>query len=96
MHVNKPANCIELVANIRGQVQGVGFRMAAKSLAQRLHLKGFARNLTDGSVEICAQGTKDQLEGFLSQLKAEFPGIIHMATDFHSPLTMYADFKILR
>jgi acylphosphatase len=86
---------MELVANIRGQVQGVGFRATAKSLAQRLHLKGFARNSADGSVEICAQGTRDQLEGFLSQLKAEFPEITHMATDFHSPLTMYADFKIV-
>ncbi len=39
-----------------GQVQGVGFRWWAMSQARDLRLVGYAENLDDGRVEICAQG----------------------------------------
>jgi acylphosphatase len=41
---------------ITGTVQGVYFRHSARVEAERLALKGFARNLSDGSVEVLAQG----------------------------------------
>ncbi len=47
---------IELLATIKGRVQGVGFRAKAKQLADALKLTGFVRNLINGDVEICAQG----------------------------------------
>ncbi|MGH7567473.1 MAG: acylphosphatase [Gemmatimonadales bacterium] len=46
---------------VRGQVQGVGFRWFVWRLAERLKLRGFARNLADGSVEVVAAGTDDGL-----------------------------------
>lgn len=49
---------------IRGDVQGVGFRWAARALAERLHLYGTARNISDGSVEVVAEGTADALREF--------------------------------
>lgn len=39
-----------------GKVQGVFFRYSVKELADRLGVKGFAKNNLDGSVEILAEG----------------------------------------
>lgn len=50
---------------IYGRVQGVGFRLSAKSVAEKLNITGFARNESDGSVFIEAEGEKENLEKFL-------------------------------
>jgi acylphosphatase len=47
---------------IRGLVQGVGFRHAARSEAGRLGLRGWVRNCADGSVEAVALGDDMQLD----------------------------------
>jgi len=47
---------------ILGFVQGVGFRGFARSNAQKLGLKGWVKNLSDGRVEITAQGPKETIE----------------------------------
>ena len=52
-----------------GFVQGVGFRYFALQRAKALGLKGFVRNLSDGSVEAVAQGEKPDLERFAEELK---------------------------
>src|SRR5450432_3186048 len=44
---------------VRGRVQGVGFRWWARARALELGLVGFARNLDDGRVEICAEGSQE-------------------------------------
>jgi acylphosphatase len=41
---------------ITGKVQGVYFRHSTRVEAERLAIKGYARNLADGSVEVVAQG----------------------------------------
>jgi acylphosphatase len=87
---------LELSAIVKGDVQGVGFRATAKALAQQLKLTGFARNLADGSVEICAQGEKAQLEQLLAGLRKEFSAIHHIDFKFQPVKEKYADFKILR
>jgi acylphosphatase len=51
---------------ISGRVQGVFFRQSAADRAHDLGLKGFARNLTDGSVEIVAEGVRRNLEMLLA------------------------------
>jgi acylphosphatase len=53
--------------NIRvtGRVQGVGFRFACRNMAHSLGIKGFVKNLYDGSVYIEAEGTEVQLQHFL-------------------------------
>lgn len=57
---------------VRGQVQGVGFRWWARARALELGLTGFARNMTDGRVEICAQGPSEAI-GRLRELIEEVP-----------------------
>lgn len=41
---------------VSGYVQGVGFRYYTKKTANNLGIKGWVRNLTDGRVEIMAEG----------------------------------------
>ena len=41
---------------VSGRVQGIGFRYNVQKWAQSLGLKGWVRNLVDGSVEILAEG----------------------------------------
>ncbi len=55
---------------VSGRVQGVGFRYAAKRVAERLELSGWARNLPGGEVEILATGDPPQLAEFESWLRA--------------------------
>ena len=54
---------------IDGRVQGVGFRYFAQARALEVGLRGWARNLEDGRVEVYATGTDQQLD--------EFRGAVH-------------------
>jgi acylphosphatase len=45
-----------------GKVQGVFFRQSTRLEALRLGIRGVARNLSDGSVEVLAQGEASQLQ----------------------------------
>jgi acylphosphatase len=47
-----------------GNVQGVGFRYTAKSVAAGFEVSGTVRNLPDGRVELVAEGTPEELETF--------------------------------
>jgi acylphosphatase len=47
---------------ITGQVQGVYFRHSTRLRARELAVRGFARNLPDGSVEVVAHGSSDAVE----------------------------------
>ena len=55
--------------SISGKVQGVWFRASAKEQAEQLQIRGWARNVSDGSVEVFACGTESQLELFYSWLQ---------------------------
>ncbi|MFX0537750.1 acylphosphatase [Ornithinimicrobium sp. Y1847] len=55
---------------VRGRVQGVGFRWWTRARALELGLVGHARNLSDGRVEVNAQGDPEaisQLVGLLEE-----------------------------
>jgi acylphosphatase len=47
---------------VSGRVQGVGYRYATVREARRLGLRGYARNLPDGRVEVVAEGPPDDVE----------------------------------
>lgn len=54
-----------------GSVQGVGFRYTARSLAQNHKIMGFVKNLSDGRVEIVAEGEENTLNNFLKSLREQ-------------------------
>ncbi len=54
---------------VRGRVQGVGFRWFVEREAHILQVAGWVRNNPDGSVEVLAHGTRDQLAGLHSRLR---------------------------
>lgn len=56
---------IHLNIKIYGLVQGVFFRATAKQQADKLKIKGFAKNLPDGSVYIEAEGEENDLNYFI-------------------------------
>ena len=47
-----------------GHVQGVGFRYTAKTVAAGFEISGIVRNLSDGRVELIAEGAREELEAF--------------------------------
>lgn len=51
---------------IFGRVQGIFYRVTAKEEAEKLGINGFARNESDGSVYIEAEGEKENLDKFIS------------------------------
>ncbi len=54
---------------VQGTVQGIFFRQFVKGHAEDLKLKGFVRNLDDGTVEIVAEGENDNLKRLMGFLK---------------------------
>lgn len=47
----------------------VGYRYFCRGLAQKLHISGTVQNLEDGSVEVIADGKKENLNQFLESLE---------------------------
>jgi acylphosphatase len=62
-----------------GRVQGVGFRYSTRSIARNYEITGFVRNLTDGRVEVVAEGAADQLGGFLDEVGDRLSGHIQQS-----------------
>jgi acylphosphatase len=52
-----------------GKVQGVYFRQSARLEAKRLDLRGLARNLPDGSVEVLVLGSVPAVQAMHEWLK---------------------------
>lgn len=59
-----------------GDVQGVGFRYTARSLARRRGVGGFVRNLSDGRVELVAEGEEAEVLAFLRDVEEAMKGYI--------------------
>lgn len=67
---------------VRGRVQGVGFRWFTQRAARRIGLSGFVQNLPDGSVLCEAEGPAKSLQALLAELQTGPRGA--NVTDLHS------------
>ncbi|MET9257214.1 acylphosphatase [Streptomyces sp. NPDC048182] len=86
-----------LVAWVRGQVQGVGFRWFTRARALELGgLSGFALNLSDGRVQVVAEGPKGRCEELLAWLHGDdTPGRVDGVTEiWDTPRGGYESFAI--
>ena len=54
---------------VYGRVQGVGYRFFTERHARRLGLKGYVRNLSDGSVEVVVEGDRVRIEELIERLR---------------------------
>jgi hydrogenase maturation protein HypF len=73
--------------NIRGVVQGVGFRPFVYRLAHQHNLNGWVRN-TSGNVEVAIEGTDGSVKEFIDDLRAKAPPLAridNIETSFCSP-----------
>ena len=74
-----------LHAVIRGRVTGVCYRMFCESQARALGLCGWARNLADASVELVAEGPRDELNSLVEACR-EGPALAEVR-ELHYELT---------
>ena len=54
---------------LSGRMQGVGFRWRASQIGEMLGLTGWVRNLEDGSVEMEAEGSEEDIDRLLQMLQ---------------------------
>ena len=59
----------QLHALFTGRVQGVGFRFMVCRIAERVSVTGFVRNLSNGEVEVVAEGTEPDLSDFIYDIR---------------------------
>ena len=80
---------------IKGRVQGVGFRWSAVKEAKSRGITGFVKNLSDGSVYIEAEGSREQLKAYLEWCKSgpAFGFVESAKADIFAPVN-YTDFRI--
>ncbi len=78
-----------------GRVQGVGFRFTALRIAKRFRLRGFVRNLPDGTVEMLAQGPAEDIKACIEDIRDYFGDYISGTTIDEVPHDpRHTEFKI--
>lgn len=83
---------VEIRAVFSGRVQGVGFRVTVKRAAERHSVKGYAKNLADGCVELLAQGNRLNIEQLMSEIQEDlFPGYITKVELQELPISIHYD-----
>lgn len=81
-----------------GRVQGVGFRFFVQGLATDAGVVGWVRNMSDGSVTMELQGTKEQIASLVTEIKKGngFCQVKNLELDKRSSIEENdKDFKIL-
>ena len=78
----------------KGTVQGVGFRFTVFGVASRLQLKGFVRNLHDGTVEMVVQGPQSDVKSCIEDINGSFSDDIETEIKDIDYNPKYSDFKI--
>lgn len=88
---------VRLTAWVRGRVQGVGFRWWTRANALEIGgLSGYAGNLSDGRVQVVAEGERERCEHLLDWLRrGDTPGRVDGVTEiWGDPRGGYEGFEI--
>lgn len=83
---------------ISGRVQGVFFRAYTQEEAKRIGLTGVVRNLNNGSVEVEAEGTREQIDELVKWCHSGSPlaRVDHVEVTTKDDLKGYFGFEITR
>ena len=80
-----------------GTVQGVGFRFTVQKYAVNLGLKGWVKNLPNGSVEALIEGERQRIEELCCNIEDDFQGYIENKDIQFAPSEgAFKDFQITR
>jgi len=60
---------VRFIVNVKGYVQGVGFRYHCYKLAKSMDIYGYVRNLYNGDVELDIEGIEGILNDYIKELK---------------------------
>lgn len=63
------SSIIAIKMKLYGKVQGVGFRFFLSEHAKRLDIKGYAKNLEDGSLECHFEGEREKVKKIVELAK---------------------------
>lgn len=87
----------EIRCIVSGRVQMVMYRDFVQRKARSLEVVGTVKNLADGTVEVVAQGTPDQLKQYIEKLNegSILSKVQDVAVDWRSSRNTYDDFSIL-
>ena len=78
-----------------GTVQGVGFRLTAQRYAGNLNITGWVKNLPNGTVEIVAEGPKEEIEKLCLYIEGYFEGyVLNKKIEWNDAQGCFKDFKI--
>jgi acylphosphatase len=81
---------------IEGRLQAMNFRYRTQQQAKTLGLTGFVRTLSDGRIEIEAQGEEDNVEKMLAwcQQEPQSSQIKNILYRYDEPNERYSDFNV--
>ncbi len=82
---------------MQGRVQGVFYRYSTKKTADRFHLTGNVRNLSDGRVEVICEGAEEDIRKLIEWCKHGPQGaaVEHVEVDWKEYDGEFKDFRIL-
>lgn len=87
----------EIQCIVSGKVQQVSYRVYVQDAATELQLVGYVKNMSDGTVEVVAQGQPDVLKEFVEYLHegSLMSKVESVAIDWVSPKVTYEEFSVL-
>ena len=93
--ITKSAARSAYLYTVKGRVQGVWFRDSTRREAMRLNITGYAKNLTNGDVEVLACGSSEAVQTLRLWLQdgppmAKVSDVIEQPTEYE----LYESFQI--
>ena len=90
-----PAKTVARMVHYTGEVQGVGFRAAAETIARDYPVTGWVKNLADGRVQLLVEGPEDAVRKFLQAVHKRWEkNITKEEVEELKPTGKYRDFSI--
>ncbi|WP_207421969.1 acylphosphatase [Desertivirga brevis] len=82
---------------VKGKVQGVFYRAATKAVADQLGVRGYVKNMDDGSVQIEAEGDDFALESFVEWCN-EGPekAVVESVDVIEAEVKNYSNFEVVK